>query len=404
MICVKRPYSALAWAAGLALATVTAHGGATPMARPLAAAYQQILRVMRRPPANGLLVTSVELPASVVRIGVQPGDIITQLAGHRMNNSAALTTVLQSNAGSRQPLALLVVRGLQVRHIHANIRTLNALKHIGVIGVRAGAPAPLNPPATARDKLKLMWSRVQTLEPRGREAAGGDTWMLVFYHQLVVGAIRMQVSHLGPTWKLLWNQEAVSGGPLSAMAWRMAFIPGDHQQIPAVRITHFTRWQAHGVVQGRRVGDTFYVSSVTSKVKAPRPHRYRSADNAAPLPLLALVASALPPHHGLVLPVTDLAQRTLETRLGCVMTMSRRQEINFAGAGQRVRVVRMLWMDVPRNTFWISPRGTLLGMKFGNGFSAYRVAGAAVVQRIIPKSRLMDVLPEDITITSSSGD
>ncbi len=404
MTCAKRPFSALVLASGLALAAVAAPAGAATIARPLEAAYQNVLGVMRRPPANGLLITSVELPAALARIGLQPTDIITHIAGHRMKNPAALKTVLQSNAASKQPIAIQVVRGLKVRHILARIATLHALQNIGFISVRAGAPAPLNPPATTRRKLKLMWSRVQTVEPRGQEATGCDTWMLVFYHQLVVGAIDLQVSHLGPSWKLLWNQETVSGGPLPALAWRIIFNPGDHQHLPALRIASFTRWQAHGAIQGRRVGDTFYVSPVTPESKKVIPRRYPSADNAAPLPLMALLASAMPPHRGLVLPVTDLAQQTLETRLGCVMTMSRQQQINFAGADQRVRVVRMLWLDIPRYKFWISPRGTLLGMNFGQGFSAYRVAGAAVVKRVIPRTRLVNVLPQTVTIKQSSGE
>ena len=404
MICDNRTVFPVASALVLAALLAMPPTQAATVAKPLAHAYQNVLTSMRRPTANGLLIASVQLPEKLIRIGLQPGDIITRIAGARMTNAATLKAAIKAHAASKQPVSMIVVRALALRQFLTHAPALTALGQIGIVNVRAGAAAPLNPPATPRNKLKLNWSRVQTLEPHGRQAVGHDTWMLVFYRQFVVGAIHLQVSHRGPAWRLLWNQESVSGGPLPAMAWRIAFDPGDYQHDPAIRMTSFTRWSPEALMQGRLVGDSIKTISAISKTKPALTHTYLSAANAVPLPLLAIMASALPPKRKRVLPVTNLAQDTLETRLGCVLTSSRQQNINFAGATQPVRVVRVLWMDIPRYKFWLSPRGTLLGMNFGHGFSAYRVAGAAVVRNIIPKARRVDVLPATVTIKAPAGD
>ena len=406
MICANRSVlsraSALALLLAAWLAVVPAQ--AANVAKGLAHAYQHVLDSMRRPAANGLLITSVQLPEKLVRIGLQPGDIITRIAGTRMTGAAALKACVAARADSKQPVSIIAVRSLAPQQFLTAAPALTALEHIGFINVRAGAAAPLNPPATPRNKLKLNWSRVQTLQPHGQQAVGHDTWMLVFYHQFVVGAIHLQVSHRGPAWKLLWNQESVSGGPLPAMAWRIAFDPGNYQRRAAIRMRSFTRWSAQGVLNGRTAGDSIETFSAKSKGQPASAHTILSASNAVPLPLLAIMASAMPPQRKLVLPVTDLAGQTLETRLGCVLISSRQQDINFAGANQPVRVLRVLWMDMPLYKFWLSPHGTLLGMNFGHGFSAYRVAGASVVRHIIPKARRVDVLPATVLLNATAGD
>ena len=359
---------------------------------------------MRIPAGSGLLITSVQLPHDLTHLGVQPGDIITRLGGMRMRDLTTLKAVLAAHSRSKQPISIIVVRGTTIQQFLAHPPALKTLASIGLVTVRAGAAAPLNPPATPRKELKLQWSRVQTLEPHGRQAVGHDIRMLVFYHQLVVGAIHLQVSHLGPSWKLLWNQESVSGGPLPAIAWRIDFRPGNYQRAPALRMTSFTRWSKQGILRGRRIGNNIETVFLPAKNKLSASRTVLSSANAAPLPLLALLASAMPPQRDRVLPITDLAQDTLETRLGCVLTSGRQQQIHFAGADQPVRVMRILWMDIVRDKFWLSPRGALLGMRFGPGFSAYRVSGALVVRRIIPKSRLIDILPATVSIRRTSGE
>ncbi len=401
MICANR--TLLPIASALLLATTLRVPAAT-VAKPMARAYQQVLSSMRSPAANGLLITSVQLPHNLIHLGLQSGDIITRLGGTRMRDLTALKTALAARSASKQPISIIVVRGATIHQFLAHMPALKALTHIGLISVRAGAAAPLNPPPTPRSNLKLQWSRVQTLEPHGRQAAGHDIRMLVFYHQLVVGAIHLQVSHLGPSWKLLWNQESVSGGPLPALAWRIDFIPGNYQQAPALRMTSFTRWSKQGVLRGRRAGNSFQTDFVATKHESRSSRTVLSAANASPLPLLTVLASAMPPQRNRVLPITDLAQGTLETRLGCVLTSGRQQDIHFAGADQPVRVMRILWMDIVRDKFWLSPRGALLGMHFGRGFSAYRVSGASVVHRIIPKTRLINILPATISIHQTSGE
>ena len=402
MICVNRTLFPIASA--LLLAAVPRVAAAAAVAKPLAHAYQQVLSSMRRASADGLLITSVQLPDNLVHIGFQPGDIITRFGGARMRDLTTLKNVIAAHGTSKQPISIIVVRGATIRQFLADARTLMTLEHIGTVSVRAGAAAPLNPPATPRHDLKLQWSRVQTIEPHGRQAVGHDIRMLVFYHQLVVGAIHLRVFHSGPSWKLLWNQEPVSGGPLPAVAWRIAFIPGNYQQAPALRMTSFTRWSKQGILRGRRDGNTLETVFAAAKNKSRSSRTILSAANAAPLPLLAVLASAMPAQRNRVLAITDLAQDTLETRLGCVLTSGRRQEIHFAGTDQPVRVMRVLWMDIVRDKLWLSPRGALLGMRFGRGFSAYRVAGASVVHRIIPKTRLINILPAAVSIHRDSGE
>ena len=390
MICVNRTLFPLA--CSLLLATPLCVPAAT-VAQPLADAYQHVLSSMRRPPAAGLLVTSVLLPENLRHIGLQPGDIITRLGGTRMRDLITLKTVLVTDRTSKQPISIIVARGTTIHQFLAPLPALMTLEHIGIISVRAGAAAPLNPPPTPRHDLKLQWSRVQTVEPHGRQAVGHDLRMLVFYHQLVVGAIHLQVFHSGALWKLLWNQESVSGGPLPAMAWQIRFIPGTYQHAPALRTISFTRWSKQGILQGRREGNRIQTVFTAAKNKSRSSRTILSAANAVPLPLLAVLASAMPAQRNRVLPITDLAQDTLETRLGCVLTSGKQQEIHFAGADQPVRVMRILWMDIVRDKFWLSPRGALLGIHFGRDFSAYRVSGASVVHRIIPKTRLINMLP-----------
>ena len=402
MICANRTLFPIALA--LLLAAALRGAAATTVAKPLAHAYQQVLGSMRRASANGLLITSVQLPDNLAHMGLQPGDIITRLGGTRMRDLTTLKTAIAAHSTSKQPISIIVVRGATIQQFLVHLPALMTLEHIGMVNVRAGAAAPLNPPATPRHDLKLQWSRVQTIEPHGRQAAGHDIRMLVFYHQLVVGAIHLQVSHSGPSWKLLWNQESVSGGPLPAMAWRIGFIPGTYQHAPALRMTSFTRWSKQGILQGRRDGNTIETVFAAAKNKSRSSRIIFSAANAAPLPLLVVLASAMPAQRNRVLPITDLAQNTLETRLGCVLTSGRQQEIHFAGADQPVRVMRVLWMDIVRDKFWLSPRGALLGMRFGPGFSAYRVAGASVVHRIIPKNRLINILPATVSIHRDSGE
>lgn len=404
MIFAERPLLAMATALVLTTSLRVPGLNAAPVAKPLAQAYQNILTVMRRPSTNGLLITSVELPAALARAGLRPADIITHIADQRVTSAATLHAISKANSDSKQPIAIIAVRGLLVRQFLQPAAILRPLTTIGLISVRAGAPAPLNPPPTVRHKLRLRWSRVQTLEPRGHEAIGHDTWMLVFYHQLVVGAIHLQVSHRGSAWKLLWNQESVSHGPLPALAWQISFDPGDYQHQPAMRMRTFIRWTTAGKIHARCRGDTFYVSSATSHQQVVALRACPTAADAAPMPLMALLAEALPAQRSLVLPVSSLAQNTLETRLGCVLTTSPQQEISFGGADQQVRIVRMLWMDIPRYKFWLSPAGELLGIHFGHGFSAYRVSGAAIVRHVIPASRLICVLPPTITIRQTAGE
>jgi hypothetical protein len=404
MICADRTRLSLASGLLLAACLIPAPVHAVNVAKPLTQAYENVLGSMRRPAAGGLLITSVQLPEILRRIGLRPGDIITRIGGSRVKNSATLNAFIAAHAGSRQPISIIVVRALAPRQFLAHAPALKSLELIGTISVRAGAAAPLNPPATPRRKLALNWSRVQTIQPQGQQALGRDTWMLVFHRGFVVGAIHLQVSHPGPQWSLLWNQESISGGPLPAMAWRIAFEPGDYQHKPAVRMISFTRWSSGGILRGRPAGDSIDMIFTSSKTKLPTSRSCQTAANAVPLPLLAVMAAAMPAQRHLVLPITDLAQQNLETRLGCVLTSGRRRVIQFAGATQPVRVLRVLWMDIPRYKFWLSPRGTLLGMNFGRGFSAYRVTGAAVVRHIIPKARLRDMLPATVSVNPPSGD
>ena len=401
MICANR--TLLPLACSLLLAAPLC-GTAATVAKPLAHAYQQVLTSMRSPAGSGLLITSVQLPENLRHIGLQPGDIITRVGGTRLRDLTTLKAALAARSTSKQPISIIAVRGTTIQQFLAHLPALKTLENMGLVSVRAGAAAPLNPPPTPRQNLKLQWSRVQTLEPHGRQAVGHDLRMLVFYHHLVVGAIHLQVSHLGPSWKLLWNQESVSGGPLPAMAWRIAFNPGNYQQAPALGMTSFTRWSKRGILQGRCEGSTIHTVFAATKNKSGSSRTILSASDAAPLPLLALLASAMPPQRNRVLPITDLAQDTLETRLGCVLTSGRQHEIDFAGADQPVRVMRILWMDILRDKFCLSPRGALLGMHFGRGFSAYRVSGAAVVHHIIPKTRLINILPATISIDHTSGE
>ena len=355
-------------------------------AQTLQGVYQRVLAVMRQPPATGVLVISLQLPPAALKAGLRPADILTRVDGRPIPNAAALHQAIRAVAGnSHAVLRVRAVRGSRIIVLHLPPAALE----LSVLPVLAGAPAPLNPTATPRRRLNLHWNRAPTVQPQPGQILGHDMWLLVFDHDLACGSLHITISRLGRRWTLHWNLAVLRGGPLVAQRWRIRFVTTRARAARPFRLEELQWRQPSRTVIARDQGREL-AGKVTQDGRT-QAFRHPSVPGAVPVPALVAVAAAMPRRAGVVLPLAELSDRTLSTRLGCVLQSLGRVKTTIGGVKNRVWAVRALWLDIPQMTFFFSKDGALLKIKWGAHRTAVKVASPGVVRQVFPGDSLEQI-------------
>ncbi len=348
--------------------------------------YQRVLAVLRQPPATGVLVISLQLPPAALKAGLRPADVLTLVDGRPTPNAAALRQAVRAVAGnSHAILTVRAVRGSRILVLHAPPAALE----LSVLPVIAGAPAPLNPPATPRRRWRLHWRQVPTLQPQPGRVLGHDMWLLVFEHNLTCGSLHITISRLGRRWTLHWNLAALRGGPLVAQCWRIKFATARAPVARPFRLKKLQWRQPARTVVARDQGREL-TGKVTQDGRTQAFH-YPSVPGAVPVPALIAVAAAMPRRADVVLSLAELSDRTLSTRLGCALQTLGRVKTTIGGVKNRVWAVRALWLDIPQMTFFFAKDGALLKIKWGAHRTAVKVASPGVVRRVFSGDSLEQI-------------
>jgi hypothetical protein len=361
-------------------AVASAADSLTPM--PLQQASQKVLSTLRQPPANGVLVASVELPAELVQSGLQPGDIIMRAGGKNISTPADLNAAFSS----ANTLSLTIARA----QIDLTLNIPSSVTNLDLMGVIAGMPAPLNPPATPRKDFDLLWNQVPTLSPQPGQAVGHDMWFLVFVGQNACGALHLTIPNINPG-ALVWNFQALRNGPLPAQAWAIDFFAGDnHSSLP------FELLGADWWLNNTRIimGQSPNGRELSVTTNGPQNiQNFETLPGAIPTPALPLLAAALPHKPGIVLPVVEITPQNLATQPGCVLQTFGMDKISIGGTTQSAWKVQLLRYDIPQYTFWFDSDGSLLMMDLGGDISAIQVSGQGAIKKIFPPGSLQDVMP-----------
>ena len=430
---------------------VTRRASSATRSAALQQAYQRVLTVLREPPATGLAIVSLQLPPAALRSGLQPGDIIVRVGSTAALSPGALRRAIRRNTHS--VLALTVARGQRLKHLtlplspaspgaslgatgslgHAVALGQTAGLHLATLAVIAGAPAPLNPPATPRGRYTLHWRQVPTLQPQPGQVLGHDMWLLVLDRHFACGAWHVQIASRGGRWMVRWNIQGIRGGPLAPNAWRLtlgrragllvlrrgrrwSLSPPARAIRPAVQSVkspQFTRCRG-----ATRCGELTAprTPSPLLDAAAARPGPWRrtsvwcrgpvligrtdrdgqhflwrreTVPGALPLPGLMVLAAALPHRRGIVLPVAELSGEPLATQLGCVLQTLGRMPTTVGGVRVKAWAVQELLFDVPQATFWFADQGALLKLQWGRRFTALMVASPAVIRRVFAHTPLV---------------
>ena len=180
-----------------------------------------------------------------------------------------------------------------------------------------------------------------------------------------------------------WNLETLRHGPLPAERWILTL--GSRSDSAA--LLRFKWWIGRRYVQGWGHG-RHWVGRMT-RDRRSRPWHRRTVPGALPLPGLMILAAALPHRSGIVLPVAELAGWPPATRLGCVLETLGRMQTIIGGVKTDAWAVRLLYFDVPRETFWFSDDWTLLKLDCGGQVEAFAITSPTILPQLIPPNRLV---------------
>ncbi len=429
---------------------VTRRASSATRSDALQQAYQRVLTVLREPPATGLAIVSLQLPPAALRSGLQPGDIIVRVGSTAALSPGVLRRAFRRNTHS--VLALTVARGQRLEHLTlpppaspgaspgatgslspAVALAQTAGRNLATLAVIAGAPAPLNPPATPRGRYTLHWRQVPTLQPQPGQVLGHDMWLLVFDRHFACGALHVQIASRGRRWLVRWKVQSIRGGPLAPNAWRLTLgrraglpvlrrgrrwslsPPGQliRPAVKSVKSPQFTR--CRGATRcGELTAPRTPSPLVDAKAARPGPWRRTSVwcrgpvligrtdrggqrsfwrretvPGSLPLPGLLILAAALPHRRGIVLPVAELSGEPLATQLGCVLQTLGRVPTAVGGVKVKAWAVQELLFDVPQATFWFADHGALLKLRWGRRFTALTVASPAVIRQVFADTPLV---------------
>jgi len=358
--------------------SATADSAAPP---PLQQAYENVLSALRRPPADGVMLVSVELPTEITECGLRPGDVIMRADGKSISTQADLAAQFAKN----DALNLLIARG----QTNLTLRVPNSVLSLEMISVTAGMPAPLNPPATPRKDFDLMWNQVPTIEPQPGQAVGHDMWFLVFdSNQDACGALHLTING-GTDGSLDWDFAAPAGGPLLPQAWHIEFQTGDNHSTLPFEFSDAVWSSGPGQIILAQDGRQLYAKTNDQTAA----ESFETLPGAIPTPALCVLAAALPHKPGIVLPVAEITPQNLATQPGCVLATHGEDKISIGGVVRMAWKVELLRYDIPAYSFWFGSDGSLIMMDLGDGVSAIQVSGQAAVNGIFPPGSLQNAGP-----------
>jgi hypothetical protein len=315
--------------------------------------YQQVLTVMRRPPATGYLL--LRQPVHAAGFPLRAGDLLFRLGKAPLVHRRALVAAAQ---GRKVPLLALVRQG---RLMHVPLpRTPDAFGPGRVLYVQAGAPAPLNPPPTRRATVHLIWNGAA--RPGAVLADDGQGFCLRFTDSRF-RCIGYLACHFKKRAAKVW---------IVARALRFAGAP----HWLGARAAPVTTFRIRGWVFGQRPG--IYISRLRLSAthpgggaKPPRGKR-RFPPGALPQVALPLLAEALPRKAGVAFPILLLSPGGRHLHAGYELLTRPEQHKTFGGVLQRVWPVRLMRYGITLGTIYITPRSSVAAIT-GPTFAAVRI-------------------------------
>jgi len=345
--------------------------------------YQQVLAVVKNPAAPGALVLETAPESAGRAAGLWPGDIITRYDDRAIEGDQELRAAIADAIAPQAEqlyvidvrVPVLVRRGPQA----VALRVPKGPLGLTIITVAAGVAGPRNPPATPREKLRLEWDR---LHQNPRRIA--EMWTLLEWHQKPY-AMECSILALHPeAAELTVNTTELDG---HAARCRIEFVPGDNQLAPALATTALSYRGALAVTAVRR-GRTVR-GTISPAGEAPAAVEFPTTPDAVPAYATATLAAALPHETGLVLPLAQLSELDLQTRLGyCLCTRSAatvtRDSGNTAGTPAATSpatwCVQLLHFGRPEITYWFNDQRALLHADLGMGLQATAATPEQVAQ------------------------
>jgi hypothetical protein len=330
----------------------------------LDARYQQVLAVLKDPPAPGALVVETGPDSPGRTAGIWPGDIITRYDARPITTDNDLRTAIADTAAQQEgQISAIDVRiPVKVRRKQETI-TLRVPKGplaLTIVSVEAGVPGPLNPPSSPRDKLRLEWNKV----PHQIGTTEHPTWTALELHRQPWAVERSALS-LGDSSAILTVTTSETDGGQSSC--RIDFSASDHQTTPGFLLNSLRyrdvdsiTAQRHGLLMrgtSSRAGQTTVINAPTTLT-------------AVPTYAIATLAAALPQEPDLVLPIDELSEIDLQTRLGYVLATQGKQSLRVGSQETSAWCVQVLHFARAEMTFWFDDHRQLIHADLGMGLKA----------------------------------
>ncbi len=348
-------------------------------------ANQIVLSILRQPPASGLAVISLELRPALVKSGLKPGDIISQVDGSPVRTIHQLRhAVRTAQTIGEKSLPILVARKNQIVRLFLP----PTMPHVGLMPVTAGTAVSLGPIATAPEKFHWHLTQVPTVRPSRGQILGHHSWYLLMRNDEVIGALHLGIWRHASRWRVEWNQQTVHPGPLQAARWNIALRSAGGLTAKPWWLKTLLWTQPGRTVRARLLADTLKLhipaAGGTGAMKLTTTRQML-----IPSPAIALLAAAMPHRAGVVVHLAELSAGTLATRLNCSLETVGIRPLNMDGlTAKKCWQVNLLRFSVVQETFFFASDGTLLAMQLPHGVQAVHVASHAVVRQIIPANRI----------------
>ncbi len=330
----------------------------------LEARNQKVLAVLKNPAAPGALVVETGPDSPGRAAGIWPGDIITRYDGTGILTDKALRIAIANTVALQEGrLSTVDVRlPLQVRRGDQTIdlRVPKGPLGLTILTVEAGTPGPLNPPPSPREKLILAWPSA----PRQTSTTPHSQWTALTLHNEPF-AIERSTLTAGEEACTLNITTAENGG--GEARDHIVFSTSDNQKIPGFALDIFSFHD---------VGDTFaqrrglYIHGTIQRATDESVVAQPTTLDAVPTYAIATVAAALPQEAGLVMPLAQISEIDLQTRVGYCLATQGKMDLKHGDKTTAAWCVQVLHFARPEMTFWFNDARELIHADLGMGLVA----------------------------------
>lgn len=322
-----------------------------------------VLAVLKDPPAPGALVVETGPDSPGRAAGIWPGDIITTYDTRPIANNDDLRGAIadcaaqlddQPPAGNER-IPVKIRRGLET----ISLRVPKGPLALTIVSVEAGVAGLLNPPPSPQQQLILAWEKV----PHQIDTTEHPTWTSLELRQQPYAVERSSLS-LGESSVITVN---TAGNDDSRSSCRIEFSASDNQTTPGF-VLESIRYRDVDSIDAARHGlfihGTIFRAGRSTAVNAP------TTLSAIPTYALPMVAAALPQEAGLVLPISELSEIDLQTRVGYVLATQGKATLRIGAQETSAWCVQVIHFAQPEMTFWFDDNRQLIHADLGMGLKA----------------------------------